>query len=456
MTRTRALGALVGYFSFAMTAPSSAETFTLSDALSLAYQTNPQLAQARAALEALDQTVAQAEAGWHPSINGSVSKGYDHGVIGGFPTSLDSRPVVGQVTVSMPVFRGGRTEAEINHALAQVHSGRAQLASTEQSVLLAAVTAYMDVVRDTADMEYNRENVATLQAELKDVQTELAAGAVTRTDAFEAEGRLARARADEALASNHLAASRAAFEDVIGRPAGTLQTATALPRVPSSKDAALDVALKQNPDLDRAKANERAANFAIDDAVGALLPDVSLNGQYQYLLSAPNASIFALSNPQQVMSVTAQLNVPIYQGGAEDATVRRATDLHRQAELAIVSAEREVRQNLDGAWEELQASEIATSAYQSQASADQNAINGVKQEQEAGERAVLDVLNAQQELFVTQVALAAAQHDGVIAAYRLLSVTGELTAREQALNVNLYDPDVHYNENADAWFGFGE
>jgi TolC family type I secretion outer membrane protein len=422
--------------------------------MAAAYETNPQLAEARAAVAALDQNVAQANAGWRPSINASIEQGYDHGIVSGFPAGLNTSPTIGQVTVTEPLFRGGRTGAEISRTEAQVHAGRAQLVSTEQSVLLGAVTAYMDVLRDTETVNYSHDNVRSLQDQFNDVRTELSAGAVTRTDSYQAEARLARAKADEATAENHLSVSRATFLNVIGKPVESLSPDISLPHLPTTKDVALDIALKQNPDLDQARANERAANYAIDDAVGALMPDVSVSGQYQYLLGAPNTSIFGVGNRQQVLSVLGQVNVPIYQGGADEAAVRKAKDLHEQSTMAMASAERGVRQNLDGAWETLAAAELAITAYGAQASADQNALSGLKQEQQAGERSVIDTLNAQQELFLTQVQLANAQHDRVVAAYRLLAVTGQLTARSQGLNVEIYDPQKHYDENAGAWFGF--
>jgi TolC family type I secretion outer membrane protein len=426
----------------------------LNEAMAAAYETNPQLAEARAAVAALDQNVAQANSGWRPSINASVQQGYDHGIVSGFPAGLNTSPTVGQVTVTEPLFRGGRTDAEISRAEAQVHGGRAQLTSTEQSVLLGAVTAYMDVLRDTETVNYSHDNVRSLQDQLNAVRTELSAGAVTRTDAYQAEARLARAKADEATAENRLAASRASFLNVIGRPVETLSPDISLPHVPTTKDVALDIALKQNPDLDQARANERAANYAIDDAVGALMPDVTVSGQYQYLLGAPNTSIFGVGNRQQVLSVLGQVNVPIYQGGADEAAVRKAKDLHEQSTMAMASTERGVRQNLDSAWETLKAAELAITAYGAQVTADESAVSGLKQEQQAGERSVIDTLNAQQELFQTQVQLANARHDRVVAAYRLLTVTGQLTAREQGLNVAIYDPQKHYDENAGAWFGF--
>lgn len=448
------MGVLAGLFLTVVATPSRGETFTLADALSLAYETNPQLAQARAALWALDQGVDQANAHWRPTVNATITQGYDRGFIAGFPNPTVSKPLVGQVTVTEPIFRGGRTVAEINQAIAQVHAGRAQLLQTEETVLLDAVTAYMDVVRDTEKQQINRDNVSSLETELSGVQKQLQAGVITKPDLAQAEARLQRGRADEALAESRLAASRAAFEDVIGRPAPALEDAVALPAVPASQDAALALALKQNPTVDQAKANERASSYAVDDAVGALLPQLSVSGQYQYLRNAPSTSVFGIGNSQHVESAMAQLDVPIYQGGGEEATVRRAKDLHAQAELAIVSAEHNVQRDLHSVWGAIQTLETSIAANRAQFEADEQAASGIQLQQKGGERSVLDVLNAQQELYVAQVALADAEHDHVVAVFRLLSVTGQLTAQYLKLKAPVYDPEVHYEENANAWFGF--
>ena len=423
------------------------------DALAVTYETNPQIAQARAALAALDQGVAQADAGWRPSLSASGTYGYDRATITGLSTPVEERPIVGQVTLSQPVYRGGRTYAEVSQAVALNREGQAQLVSTEQSVFLSAATAYADVVRDLALLGVAQDNIRALDAETRDVRTQFSAGAVTRTDVQQSEARLARAHSDEAVAESQLASSRAAYEDVIGRPPESLEREVTVPGVPGSRDAALQIALKENPDLNAARSAERAADYAISDAVGALLPQVSLLGQFQYLKSAANQSFLGIPEAQRVASGLVEVTVPIYQGGAEEATVRRAKDTHEQAQLAIASTERGLRQSLDGAWGAFRALEISVTADQAQVTSSLNAFTGMKEQQRAGERSVVDVLIAQQDYYFAQTSLETALHDRAVAAFRLLAVTGQLTAQNLRLKVTLYDPQVHYNENANAWFG---
>ncbi|HEY0300998.1 MAG TPA: TolC family protein, partial [Rhizomicrobium sp.] len=341
-------------------------------------------------------------------------------------------------------------------AIAQVHSARAELADTERGVLLDAASAYLDVVRDAKIFALNQENVRTLQAELDAARTQQAAGAVTRTDVDQAQARLSRAQADLATAQRQMNASREAFEAVIGRPAGTLDLSPTGPVLPVSLDAARSIGADRSPKILQAKADWRAADYAVADAVGALLPQASISANAEYLRDAAGTNVFATKNPQTILSVTGQVTVPIYQGGAEEATIRRAKELRGQSQLAIATAQRAVWQDVGNAWDGYTVARLQIAANDQQVAADQSALDGVKVEQEAGERSVLDILNAQQELLSAQVAAAAARHDAVLAAYRILWATGQLGARTLALPVRYYDPIEHYDDHAGAWFGIGE
>lgn len=448
---------LVGAMAVAIViAPAHAETLSLNQALAIAYETNPQLAGARAGVRAVDEGVAQANSAWRPTINATGTYGVQNGVVGGFASAFNSHPLTGSVSVVQQVFRGGRTYAEVGRAIAQVHSARAELADTERGVLLDSVSAYLDVVRDDRILALNQENVRTLQAELDAARTQHGAGAVTRTDVDQAEARLSRAQSDFAAAQRQLITSREAFENVIGRPAGTLDPSPPLPLIPATLDAARGIGAARSPRILQAKADWRAADYAVADAVGALLPQLSISGQYQYLRDAAGTNIFATKQPQTILSVTGQVTVPIYQGGGEEATIRRAKELRGQSQLAIATAQRAVWQDVGNAWAGYLAARAQITANDAQVASDQHALDGVKAEQEAGERSVLDILNAQQELLSAQVAATTARHDAWVAAYRVLWATGQLEAKTLALPVKYYDPAEHYGEDAAAWFGLGE
>jgi len=472
--------------------PDSAKpSMTLEEALGVAYETNPELEAAQAGLRASDEDVAKANGAWRPTITMDAQYGVEKyffpvvisggGIITTHPqftaatvgssasgntsqtvnASVTDHPLNGQITVNQPIFRSGRTVAEIGRAKALVRVARAQLTASEQTVLLNAATAYMNVVRDTSIVKLREHNVAVLRRQRDSTQLEFKAGSLTRTDVAQSEARLAVAQSDLTTAHGQLAISRADFMQSIGRPAETLETNPALPKVPNDQDAVLSLALKQSPALLQAQANERAADYAVDDAWGAMGPTLSLQGQYQYSQSVLNSvqGFGASGSPESVaqhsVAAIAQLHVPIYQAGIEEATVRQARELHSQSRLSVAATDRQVRDAVEAAWSNFQSALGTIESNEATQKADEIAFEGVSKEQQVGGRTVLDVLNAEQELLNAQVALVSSQRNAVVTAYQVLAASGALTARSLGLKVKLYDPLEHYNNDAAAFVGFG-
>ena len=453
---------------FLATAGAQAETFSLKEALATAYETNPQLDAQRAALRATDENVAQANANWRPTINFQGSYGYQRTMIGGLrglpPTEEaqiglgpddTNHPTNGQIVLTEPLFRGGRTWAEIGKAKSQVRAGVAELANIEEGVLLDAVTAYMDVVRDAATVKLRQNNVAVLQKQLDATQEQFKVGELTRTDVAQSQARLAGAQADLTQATGQLQISRSNFEHFVGRPALVLEDHPATPALPGSEEAASDGALALNPAVIVAKENERAADYAVDDAVGALMPQFSVQGQYQYAHNQPETE-FGIGNNTHVTAVTGQLTIPLYQGGAEDAAVRQAKQLDAQAKLNIADSQRQAVDATRTAWQSYISAVASITSNKAQLDANTVALEGVRREQQVGSRTVLDVLNAEQELLNSQVSVVTSERNAEVAAYQVLSAIGKLTARDLALPVKLYDPKEYYDDNAGRWFGFGD
>src|SRR5215472_7096320 len=443
----------------------NAQPLTLADALAVAYETNPELLAQQASLRATDEQVAQANAGWRPTVNAQGSYGVQR--FGFTPFHPDpanpaltvnqasAHPVQGQLTVTEPIFRGGRTYAEVRRARALVRAGRAQLTGAEQSVLLAAATAYMDVVRDTAIVQLRQANVELLTKQRDSTQVQFNAGALTRTDVAQSEARLAGAQSDLTTAQGQLATSRATYLQTIGRPPETLETSPTLPQLPSNEADVVALAMKQNPQLIAAQESERAASFGVDDAYGALLPQLSVQGQYFYSHGNLTNSIGSPGTTDHGLAVLGLLNVPIYQGGADHAAVRQSQELHDQARQNVDVANRGAQQEATSAWQVFQSAQATIKSTQATEQADEIAFRGVTKEQQVGGRTILDVLNAQQELLNAQVAVVTAQRNTVVAAYQVLAASGGLTAKALGLKVKLYDPIEHYDDDESRWIGFG-
>lgn len=431
-------------------------TMSLADALGTAYETNPQLGAARASVRATDETVAQANANWRPYISATGTYAYDEAKLSGGGGKVITHPLQAQLGFTQNIFRGGRTYAEIGKAKANVRAARAELTATEQTVLLAAATAYMDVVRDSAIVSLRRHNLDVLRRQREETALEFKAGSVTRTDVAQAEARFAGAQAQLTAAEGQLAISRASFSKVIGRPAESLEERPDTPKVlPQTEEAAETVAGKSNPALVQAQENEKAASYAVDDAIGAMLPQVTMSGGYSYSQQS-YASALGAGQVTQGIGLQAQVTVPIYQGGAEQSAIRQAKQLHAQSQLNVSLTDRQVREAVSTAWNTYQAALANITSNEATAQSNQIAFTGVSKEQRVGGRTVLDVLNAQQELLNAQVAVVTSRRDAMVAAYQVLAASGQLTAKALSLKVTLYDPLANYENNAASWFGFGD
>lgn len=447
-----------------LTARADAETLSLKEALETAYESSPQLEAQRAALRAIDEGVAQANAGWRPTLSFQGSFGYQktrissgQSFLGPTPaseTNQSNNPLTSEVVLSQPIFRGGRTWAEVARAKALDRSGREQLINVEEGVLLDAATAYMNVVRDAATVNLKQKNVAVLQKELDATEEQFKVGELTRTDVAEAQVRLAGAQSDLVESVGQLEISRSNFEHFVGRPALVLEKQPPLPVLPLAEQALVDGALVNNPVVIASKDEERAADYAVDDATGAFMPQVSIQGQYQYAHDQPNTgTAFGIGESEHVAAVIGQLSVPIYQGGAEDSAVRQAEDQDAEAKMNIAVAQRQVTDAARTAWHGYVSSQAAIKSNKAQADAAAAALDGVQQEQKFGSRTVIDVLNAEQELLNAQVAVVSSNRDSTVAAYQVLSALGKLTAKDLGLRVKLYNPAEYYDDNASRWFG---
>jgi outer membrane protein len=427
-----------------------AQAASLYDALATAYATNPTLEAARAQLRATDEGVPQVLSEWRPTVLGSVQGGHEWDEQSK-PTTLteEESPRIYGVTVQQPIFDGFGTVAGTSEAENLVRAGRAQLTSTEQTVLLSAVTAYMNVVRDAAVLDLNRNNEKVLQAQLEATQARFEVGELTRTDVAQAEASLQGAVAARIQAEGQLTASQAIYRQVIGDDPVDVKMPTEKPALPSSRDESVALS-RGTPDVRSAEFQERAAKDDIDVQFSDLLPTVSIEGSYQRQedVGSPNSEV-------DVGTVVGQVTIPLYQAGAPDSRVRQSKQVYMQSRRLTDQALRTAEQQAVNSWTQLQTVAAQTRSFEEQVRANEIALEGVRQEQEVGARTILDVLDAQQALLTSQVNLVSAQTDRVVAEYQLLASGGALTAQNLSLNVEYYDPTKHYNKVRNKFIGTG-
>jgi outer membrane protein len=455
-----AIGARLAVVTGMLTAAvSSADSETLEQALVLSYQNNPQLNAQRAATRATDENVSIALSGYRPRLTatGSLSEVYLENVARvplppGFARTAGENAVatVG-ASASQTLFNGFQTGNRTRQAEAQVFAARETLRATEQTVLLSAATAYMNLLRDAAILELQRSNVNVLETMLRQTRDRFSAGEVTRTDVAQAESRLAGGRSQYLSAESNFVTSKAQYQQAIGVPPGGLRAAMPVDRFsPRTLKASLARASTEHPTITAAMYAVDAAVFQVKIAEGTLYPALTLQGS----VNKSFGSATALDNLQSFSAaIGAQLSVPLYQGGQEYATIRQAKETLGQRRLDLDTAREAVRSNATQAWGQLEAAKAQIESTMAQVNAAEISLNGVREEARVGQRTTLDVLNAQQELVNARAALVTAQRDRVVASYSVLSAVGSLSPRILGLKVQQYDAVTHSHQIRDVWIG---
>ncbi len=445
-----------------------AQSHTLQEALAAAYSNNPTLQASRAQLRATDESVPQALAGWRPTVIVSGSVGYAIGdartyspgstsIFGtatpgrGVYTTLDRPQNSQQVTLTQPLYTGGRTRASTHRAENQVMSQRATLIATEEQVFSDSVNAYVTVIADQELLQLNINNEQVLAKQLQATNDRFRVGEITRTDVAQAEAALAGATATRQTAEGNLATARGTYQRLIGEVPDKLIEPQPL-RLPTKNIAdGRALAASNNPNVIAALYNDAAAKDNFDLQYSALMPNVSVQAA-----GVRNDNTIQPRDRSNTGSLLANITVPIYQGGAEYAAIRQARQQQEQTRRQLDDARRASIQLLVSSWETFQAAKATADSTRAAIRSNQIALEGVQREAIVGSRTTLDVLNAEQALLNSRVTLVQNLANVVIGSYSVASAVGRLTARDLALQVPLYDETAYYQAVHDRWIGTGD
>lgn len=430
---------------------------TLNGALLLAYRANPDLNAQRANLRVVDENVPQALGGYRPRVNIGINAGVaqSNGTLSDVAIRYGTLPVQGGLTVSQTIFDGFQTDNRTRLAESQVLSQRETLRSVESNILFAAAVAYMNLLRDTAIFELQKNNVDVLQEQLRQTKIRLDEGQVTLTDVSQAEARLAVAQAQLSTAESVLQSSVGAFRQVVGVDPRDLAPGRPIDDlIPPDRDAAIAEAFRDNPAIAAAHHDVDVAEAQVKVAEGKLYPQLTASASLEGNHDLPPLSNSPRPNSSSISGIFAgRLTVPIYEGGVLYSEIRQAKERVAQRRIEVESIQDRVRFNVVAAWGVLKAAKAAVIASQKAVIANERALAGVREEAAIGQRTTLDVLNAQQELLLARVGFVSAQRDRIVGSYQVVASMGQLTVKSLNLTQDTYDKKVHFDQVKDLWFG---
>ena len=426
---------------FGLSGPAAADT--LLEAMAKAYAANPELEAQRARLRATDEGVPQALSGWRPTVTARGSVGYGkYKTERRGPNDINEsrRPASVRLEATQPLYDGNRSAARLRAAQHRVAAQRARLLAVEQNVFLGTGLAFMEVVRDQAVVELTINNVTVLRRRLQAAQDQFEVGEVTRTDVAQAEARLARAIAEQVFAEGALETSRAGYQRVVGELPGRLEAPPPLASLPETKEEAIEIASRDNPEVVAASFDEQAVLEDAEAIRGELLPTVNLVGSVSHAADSGGRG-----NRNSDVTVAATVSVPLYEAGNVTSRKRAAIETASRMRALKEDRRRVAIEQAVRAWESLASARARLESLTTEVRASEIALDGLQQEAEVGTRTLLDVLDAEQDLLDARVNVVRTMQAEAVAIYQLAAAVGRLTAAAQNVPVTPYNYQTNYD-----------
>lgn len=430
--------------------PRAAPAETLAEAIALAYQDNPALQAQRAQLRAQYEPYVQAQAGWRPTAGLTLSSTYSKAqvLVGpGRHVNLESNSGAGALTLNQPLYTGGQTTAAVRATLHTVEAARETLRAVEESVILSAIQAYLDVRLNQTALQVREKEVNILQSQVDDAHARQVSGELTLTDVNQSRTWLAQARAALSLQQGQLQISRAAYVAAVGRNPAELAEPPPLPGLPATVDQAFDVAESESPALRAAELTEAASRARIAEARAGNFPTVNLQASLGY---TGQVSPFVARDYDRAASVGVVLTQPLLTGGVNASRIREAIQTNESDRITIETGRRAVVEAVAQAWNGVASNKASAISDAQMVELGRTTFSEMLEEYRAGQRSTLDVLYAEQNLRDAQLTLAQADHDQYLAQATLLQAMGRLEAARLVADQPLYDERKAFRKVAHA------
>lgn len=418
------------FYLIVLIAHGAAANADMYSALQSVYDSNPIIAQARNAVGVANSELAVAGTDAKPYLGINANAGLASTRF--MDNKFNTAPTEIGATFQQNIFQGFSTMAKIKGAKGLVAASQASLYATQQDVFLDAINAYINVLNADEVLKLKKNNQRVLQEYYELCLQKQKVGVLTATDVAQASARLqgakyqtidAQADYDNAL-------------ETVRRIYGTAENKysdIALTRMehlfPASISDAEEYAIRNHPMIVALNAQESAARENITVARKTRLPSVDIKASVMQINDIP------VIDDVRDGRVGLYFSMPLYDKGTAAANVEKVRYTVAGIQEKTVDARRVILEHLRQAWNNYDAQTYAITAATAAVKANQLALDGTRAEQSRGRRTVLDVLNAEQELLNSRVALSQARHGKVAAYFAVLAATGLLSAENLGLRV---------------------
>ena len=404
----------------------AAEAFTIHDAIQQAIQTNPGVGEATANRRATESEMRQSQGVLLPQVRLDAAKVEDKLKQRDFvPPPINNDRWVsgheGSVVVRQLLFDGFASVNEIWRQTARVDAASHRVLERTELIALDATESYIDVVRYLQIVQVAEGNLAAHRRIQSNVTSRFQGGRSGEGDLQQTMERTAGAEAAVAEFRRALDDARARYRRSVGLEPFNLRFPARLRGLPGSKDDSLAVALRFNPTIRAAQSDALAARYGFRATAGAFAPNVSLEGRATRSEDVP-------SYPGHRDELTGKviLSWDVFNGGRDVWKRNEAAERMIEQNMRYARLQREAFESLDKAWSARTITSDRIAALAKQVDAATKVVTIYGKEYEIGQRTLINLLDAENQLFGARVSLISARGVSVFADYQLLAAMGQL------------------------------
>ena len=407
-------------------APVSA--MSLQEAVSMAISTNPSVGEVSNDRRAIDQELRQGRALYYPQVDARAATGVEwsnNATTNGDTQAGNSRTLwrkEGSLTLSQLIFDGFFAESEVERQTSRVKSAAYRVQESAEFTGLDATEAYLDTQRHRERVQLAANNVAVHRGRLGQVQQRAQAGGGNIADVRQAEARLANAESTLVEVQGNLQDAESNFIKVVGQAPDTLDdVAIPVDAMPADVDAAITAAVEASPTVAFARQDIKTAEADVKQQEASLYPDIRLE-----LSTSVEDNVDGRTDTEYDATALVVLRYNLYRGGADTARIREFKWRQAEAIDAMHTQERKVSDDARVSWTAIDVSHSNVEILQREVDAQAKTVAVYKQQFEIGQRGLLDLLDADNDLYLSSDNLITARYAEVFANFRLLATIGAL------------------------------
>lgn len=420
----------------------------LVEVLKSTYLYSPKLKVERELLMKEDELIPQAFSEFRPKIDGYYNKGKIDTAISGSNFIADGvrTETNAGIKITQPIFNGGSTINSIKSAKKKIKAQRLKLKYTEQIVLLEAINIFASLAAKKKELLLNQKKEESLKKKFELAENQFEIGEITMTDVSIAKARLSLARSDFIKTESELFAIKVKFKSLVGIESQKPELFFDFPDLKKDLTQLTSKMIEQNPELLSILFNIKSLNSEIKSLYSRKLPSVKLEAELK-----KNKGYFRSDSSREVMSAFASVSIPLYQSGLASSKIRELKkELSSEKEFHKLKMN-EFKYNLANSWSGFNSSKSKIDAYKTQIEANRKYLEGLNQEMMLGERTLIDILDAEEELIESEYNLIKSFEENFNSYFEILFYIGELNSKSLNLKVNFFDETKNFNEVKFKW-----